>query len=244
MLRRIAGNVVRTTRVMAPHSRAAMQSARRKAFIAQTRAAATWNNATVDLRIDPDVRIGRGVRVTFEAWTHNVLHVGPGCSIDDGVLIQLKGGSVVLAERVELRRNVVLNVAGRLVCEGDNPISWNSVIHCSNAVTLAPMVGLAEQVTIADSSHYFTAPDDHFWHNVRVGEVHVGRNTWICPKVTLARGARVGAHCIVGSNSVVVGEVPDGSLASGVPVVIRPLTLPWATAAPAPARTPRSAAGS
>jgi acetyltransferase-like isoleucine patch superfamily enzyme len=106
------------------------------------------------------------------------------------------------------------------------------VIHCSNSVTIAPLAGLAEQVTIADSSHYFTTPDQHFWHNVRVGSVSVGYNTWICPKVTLARGAAVGAHCIIGSNSVVVGVVPDGSLASGVPAEIRPLSLPWRSAAP------------
>ena len=68
-------------------------------------------------------------------------------------------------------------------------LSWNSVIHCSNRVTIEEMAGLAEQVTVADSSHYFTTPDDHFWHNVRLGEVSIGRNTWICPKVTLARGA-------------------------------------------------------
>jgi acetyltransferase-like isoleucine patch superfamily enzyme len=59
--------------------------------------------------------------------------------------------------------------------------------------------------------------------------VRVGYNTWICPKVTLAKGADVGAHCIVASNSVVVSKVPDGSLASGVPAEVRPLPLPWTT---------------
>src|SRR4051794_24602250 len=127
MLRRIAGDLVRATRVMAPRSRAAVQSTRRKALIAQIKAAAIWNNATVDLRIEPDVRIGRHVRVVLEPWSHNVLHIGSGCWIDDNVLLQLKGGSVVLGPRVQLRRDMVLNVAGRLVCEGDNVISWNSV---------------------------------------------------------------------------------------------------------------------
>jgi acetyltransferase-like isoleucine patch superfamily enzyme len=232
MLRRMAGNLVRATRGAAPKSRAASQGTRRKALIAQIKAAAIWSDATVDVHIDHDVQLGSGIRVTFEPSTHSVLHVGPGCRIDDDVLIQLKGGSVRLVERVELRRGVVLNVAGALELQGDNPVSWNTVIHCSNVVTLAPMAGIAEQVTIADSSHYFTTPDEHFWHNVRLGEVYVGRNTWICPKVTLARGARVGSHCIVGSNSVVTGEVPDGSLASGVPAVIRPLPLPWKTETP------------
>jgi acetyltransferase-like isoleucine patch superfamily enzyme len=208
----------------------------------RVRAAAAAQRASVDLDIADDVQIGHGVRVVFQERSQNSLRIGRGCRLDDNVLIQLKGGSIVLGERVELRRDVVLNVAGRLEIQGDNPVSWNCVIHCSNEVTLARMVGLAEQVTIADSSHYFTAPDEHFWHNVRLGRVSVGYNTWICPKVTLARGADVGAHCIVGSNSVVVGTVPDGSLASGIPAVVRPLALPWRPAtsgegAAAPAAT-------
>ena len=52
-------------------------------------------------------------------------------------------------------------------------------------------------------------------------------NTWICPKVTLTRTADVGSHCIVAAGSVVVGSVPDGHLASGVPATSSPMRLPW-----------------
>ena len=128
---------------------------------------------------------------------------------------------------LEFRRGVVLNVAGRLELQGDNPVSWGTVLHCSNEIVLEPMVGLAEYVTLADSSHFFTTPDEHFWHNVRSGSVRIGRNTWVCPKATLTKGADVGAHCIVASGSVVTGVVPDGHLASGVPAVLRALPLPW-----------------
>jgi len=232
MLRGSARRAVVAARGVGDRANPAVVAGRRAAFIARVRATAAWSHASVDLDVADDVVLGQHVRVTFQEWSHNILHIGPGCRLEDRVLIQLKGGSVALGERVELRRDVLLNVAGRLELQGDNPVSWNSVIHCSNSVTIAPMAGLAEQVTVADSSHYFTTPDEHWWHNVRLGSVSVGYNTWICPKVTLARGAAVGAHCIVGSNSVVVGPVPDGSLASGVPAEVRPLTLPWRPAAP------------
>jgi len=232
MLRGSARRAVVVARGVATRVEPATAATRRAAFVARIRAAAAWNHATIDLEVADDVVVGRGVRVTFQPWSENRLRIGPACRIEDDVLIQLKSGSIVLGERVELRRGVVLNVAGRLEMQGHNPVSWNSVIHCSNEVTLGRMAGIAEQVTIADSSHYFTTPDEHFWHNVRVGSVSVGYNTWICPKVTLARGAAVGAHCIVGSNSVVVGPVPDGSLASGVPAEIRPLSLPWRSTSP------------
>jgi acetyltransferase-like isoleucine patch superfamily enzyme len=227
VLRGGARRIVAAARVAAPPLTAATTAARRRAVLARTRAAATWAHATVRLDVAPDVRIGAGVRVAFKPWSHNVLSIGPGSSLEDRVLIQLKGGTIQFGDHIEVRRDCVLNVAGTLVAEGDNPISWGSVIHCSTDVRLARMVGIAEHVTLADSSHFFTEPDQHFWHNVRTGTIAIGRNTWICPKVTVTRDVEIGAYCIVAAGSVVVADVPDGSLASGVPATHRPLPLPW-----------------
>ena len=217
----------RQARAAASTFDAAVQAARRARLITAIKATAFRVHAEVHLDVAPDLWLGRDVRVTIEPHSHNRLVIGPGSRIEDRVLVMLKGGTVELGPRVELRRDVILNVAGTLVLRGDNPVSWNSVIHCSERVELAEMAGCAEQVTIADSSHYWTTPDEHFWHNVRTGEIYVGRNTWICPKVTLARGAYVGDHCLIASNSVVAGKIPDGSFASGVPAAVRPMPLPW-----------------
>jgi acetyltransferase-like isoleucine patch superfamily enzyme len=203
--------------------------ARREAFVARIRAAAWKASATVDIEVAPDLRIGRDVRVTVDPGTHTVLRWGPDGRIDDRVLLALKGGELLAGDKVEVRRDCVLNITGTLRIDGDTPISWGSVIHCSEEIVLERMVGIAEQVTIADSSHYFTEPDVHFWHNVRTGAVRVGSNTWLCPKSVLTRGADVGRNCIVAAGSVVTGVVPDGHLATGVPATTRPLALPWRT---------------
>lgn len=224
MARRIG---VRALRAVAPKAEAALVATRRRAFITRTRLAAAAANATIELSIAPDVVIGRDVRVTFEPHSRNALHIGPHSRLEDRVLVQLKGGTVRIGDRVGIRRDCVLNVAGELTIDGDTPISWGSIIHCSTRIHLERMVGLAEQVTLADSSHYFTEPDAHFWHNVRTGAIEIGRNTWLCPKVTVTRDVKIGSHCIIGAGSVVVGEVPAGSLASGVPATYRPLPLPW-----------------
>lgn len=211
----------------APTVTAAWQRARRAAFVARTRSAARLVRASVDLDVADDLRVGRGVQVTFEPGSRNVLRVGPGSTFEDRVLIMLKGGSIDLGVHVQVRRDVVLNVAGTFRAEAECILSWGSVVHCSDEVVLERMAGLAEQVTVADSSHYVTEPGGHFYHNVRTAPVRIGRNTWVCPKATVTRGADVGSCCIVGSGSVVTGRVPDGHLASGVPAVVRPLPLPW-----------------
>jgi acetyltransferase-like isoleucine patch superfamily enzyme len=204
------------------------RQATRAAFVARVRAAAAWREATLELDVDPDVEIGRGVRVTFQPGTRNRLVLGPGAALEDRVLLRFNGGSAELGRRVRLRRDVVVNLGGGVLTLGDDcVVSWGSVLHCSERVELAEMVGVAEQVTIADTSHYFTTPDAYFWHNARTKPVLIGRNTWICPKVSVVPGAKIGAHCIVTASSVVVGEVPDGSMATGVPAVSRPMALPW-----------------
>ena len=206
---------------------AAAGALRRARFVAQVKALAWQKDATVEVDLAPDVVIGRGLTVEVDVATHSVLRLGVGSSLGDRVHLAFKGGSLLGGERVEIRRDCVVNLTGTLRLDGDNPVSWGSVLHCSEDIHLAQKVGLAEQVTIADSSHYFTTPDEHFWHNVRTGTVRVGTNTWLCPKAVLTRGADVGRNCIVGSGSVVTGVVPDGHLASGVPALCTPLRLPW-----------------
>ncbi len=204
----------------------ATQQARRARLLGTIRGAAFRVYADVELAVAPDVTLGKGIRVSVQPGTHNRLAIAPGCRIGDGVRILLKGGSIALGPR-QVRAGAMLDVSGDFVMGADTVISWDTIIHCAHRVELAEMAGLAEQVTVADTSHYWTAPQDHFWHNVRAGEVYIGRNTWICPKVTIGRGARIGDFCLVASNSVVVGEVPDASFASGVPAVVRPLDHPW-----------------
>ena len=206
----------------------AARRANRAAFVARARAAASWSRADLTLVVAPDVRVGRHVEVRVQPGTVNVLRIGEGCLLDDGVRIQLKGGTVELGPRVDVRRHVLMNVAGHLVCEGDNLVSWGAILHCVNDVRVGRQSVISERVTLVDSSHFFTTEDDPVLHNVRPGSVVVGRNTWVAAKATLARGSRVGDHCIVSANSLVTGEVPDGHLASGVPAtVVRPLDLPW-----------------
>jgi acetyltransferase-like isoleucine patch superfamily enzyme len=204
-----------------------LQRWRRARLVVGVKVTARRVGAHVELDLAPDLELGRDISITVMPGTASLVRLGPGSKIEDRVLIMLKGGRLEGGPRIELRRDVIINLAGRLRLDGDNPVSWNSVLHCSNDIHLEPMAGIAEQCTLADSSHYFTTPDDHFWHNVRKGSIHVGRNTWICPKVTLTRNADVGSHCIVGAGSVVVGQVPDGHMASGVPAVSRVLPLPW-----------------
>jgi acetyltransferase-like isoleucine patch superfamily enzyme len=64
-------------------------------------------------------------------------------------------------------------------------------------------------------------------------DVDVGSNVWIGYGACILRGAKVGDNAVIGTNSVVTGDVPQNAVVGGVPArLIRmrdaPRTLTWA----------------
>jgi len=55
--------------------------------------------------------------------------------------------------------------------------------------------------------------------------VKIGNNVWIGENVVILAGAQIGDGCIVGANSVVSKEIPDGSMVVGNNRVIRRFCL-------------------
>lgn len=47
--------------------------------------------------------------------------------------------------------------------------------------------------------------------------VTIGDNCWIAGNVTILAGSKIGSGCVIGAGSVVSGEIPDHSVAYGVP---------------------------
>jgi sugar O-acyltransferase (sialic acid O-acetyltransferase NeuD family) len=61
------------------------------------------------------------------------------------------------------------------------------------------------------------SPGVHLGGNVRVGE-----RTWLGIGASAKDGVSIGADVIVGAGAVVIGDIPDGVVAMGVPAVVRP----------------------
>jgi acetyltransferase-like isoleucine patch superfamily enzyme len=54
---------------------------------------------------------------------------------------------------------------------------------------------------------------------VAFGEIHVGSYTWI-PGAVVTPGIRIGKNCVIGVNSLVNKDIPDGAFAAGSPAKI------------------------
>ena len=90
-----------------------------------------------------------------------------------------------------------------------------------NEINIGEYVLIAEKVYITDNLYSF---DDisiplKFQPLKSIGRVVIGDNTWIGENVCII-GVSIGKRCVIGSNSVVLSDIPDYSVAVGSPAKV------------------------
>lgn len=58
-------------------------------------------------------------------------------------------------------------------------------------------------------------------------EVHIGEDSFIGQKCLILPGVSIGRNCIIGAGSLVNKDIPDNSVAAGVPARIIDETTSW-----------------
>ncbi len=76
-------------------------------------------------------------------------------------------------------------------------------------------------VHITDMNHGYELIDRPISvQNQPEAPVSIGEGSWLGHGVMVLPGSRIGRHVVVGANSVVSGEIPDYSVAVGVPAKV------------------------
>ena len=100
-----------------------------------------------------------------------------------------------------------------------------SHITCANKVTIGNSVLTGRFVLITDNSHGNSTKDSadiaplarEIHSN---GPVCIGDNVWIGDKVTILPNVTIGKGCIIAANAVVTKDIPEYSVAAGVPAKV------------------------
>ena len=94
-----------------------------------------------------------------------------------------------------------------------------AVISAAQSIRIGKFVAFAPNVYISDHSHNFANPDlpVHDQGVTRIRPVEVGDHSWLGQNAVVLPGVRIGRGAVVGANSVVNIDVPDGGVAVGVP---------------------------
>lgn len=109
---------------------------------------------------------------------------------------------------------------------GDNvSLGEYSHITCANKVTIGNGVLTGRFVLITDNSHGNNtkevadiAPLAREIHSN--GPVCIGENVWIGDKATILPNVTIGKGCIIAANAVVTKDIPEYSVAAGVPAKV------------------------
>lgn len=132
---------------------------------------------------------------------------------------------IEIGESVLINKHVFLltlqedrSAVPRLIIGDGCVIGHMNHITCIREVQIGKNVLTADRVYISDHSHEFSNTTIPIMHQSAVskGKVSIGEGTWIGENVVVL-SCNIGKNCVIGSNAVVLHDVPDFSVAVGVP---------------------------
>lgn len=104
---------------------------------------------------------------------------------------------LVIGDRVAIRPLCTISAADSVVIEDDVAISAFS--------------------SVTDSAVELQGPPDRIAQPLATAPVHIGRGVGIGERVAVLPGSTIGEHAVIGTNSVVDGDVPAYAFAVGAP---------------------------
>ena len=164
--------------------------------------------------------------ITFIKVKANHLHSGGANYIGFDVKF-VNRGTITLGNSVIIRPStrVYAGNAQSLVSFGDGTeLGEHSTISSNNKVIFGNDVLTGPHIFVADHNHAYT--------NISVpiskqgvkcnptDEVVIGDGSWIGTNVVIVGNVHIGKHCVIGANSVVTKDIPDYSVAAGIPAKV------------------------
>ncbi len=99
-------------------------------------------------------------------------------------------------------------------------------ISCAHSIEIGRKTIIGDRFFVADCYHGYAdlnRPIKDQYMEV-IGPVRIGEGSWIGIGVSVMPNVNIGRNCIIGANSVVTSDIPDYTIAAGVPArVIRTL---------------------
>jgi len=133
-------------------------------------------------------------------------------SLGDGVVIQTMAW--LLAYKQD-------NIDPIISIEDGSVIGRFSHIVALRSIAIGKNVLIADKVYISDNIHAYEDITKPILQQEIVfkGDVEIGDNSWIGENVSII-GAKIGVHCIVGANAVVLRDIPSYSVVVGNPAKV------------------------
>jgi lipopolysaccharide O-acetyltransferase len=98
-------------------------------------------------------------------------------------------------------------------------LCYNLTILAAADVIIHDNVLIASYVLITTENHGMNPESSIPYMNqpLTYAPIEIGEGTWVGEKVSILPGVKIGKKCIIGTNAVVTHDVPDYSIAVGIP---------------------------
>ena len=141
------------------------------------------------------------------------------------ILEGFDSGQLEIGENTHLEPHcwITLNLDHGHVKIGDGCfLNVGTMIAAENSVTIGDHCMFGNGFYIGDADHHFDDPDTPITMQgfTSKGPVTIGDNCWFGVHCSVLSGVSVGNRVVVGSNSVVTHDLPDGVIAAGVPAKV------------------------
>jgi acetyltransferase-like isoleucine patch superfamily enzyme len=132
------------------------------------------------------------------------------------------GGTVIVGDNVEFRRNSTLELGGpdaRVSIGNHTHFTYDVLIQCSTTITIGERVNLGQNTIVVDGNHRYrdlTKPFLEQGYDFR--SITIGNEAIVHSKVTIINN--IGERAIIGSNAVITKPIPSFTVAGGVPAKV------------------------
>ncbi|MDP1571261.1 MAG: acyltransferase [Vicinamibacterales bacterium] len=173
-------------------------------------------------------RVGRnvvfGANVTLR-HPHKIV-IGDNVVIDDGCCLDAKGTDnrgIEIGSGVFIGRNTILSCKnGDIIIEDHANLGFNCEIFSGSRVRIGKRILMAAYTYLVGGDHLYDRTDIPVLDQGRTAQgIDVDDHVWLGAHVVVTDGARIGRDAIIGAGAVVVGEIPEFAIATGIPAKVR-----------------------
>lgn len=159
-------------------------------------------------------------------YFRNRIHLGTNSIIKRP--LRIKGHGVCIGKNVIIQeycwiecQPLTNNLNPKLTIEDGCIIGHFNEIYSTKCIIIEKNVLTAVRVYISDNLHGYENLNIPILKQsiVQKGTVRIGEGSWLGVGVAVI-GANIGKHCVIGANAVVTHDIPDYSVAVGIPAKV------------------------
>lgn len=172
-----------------------------------------------------------GLRYLYHRIFSRFYHLGWTVAFNKGTVVK-NAKHISLGNNVYLAKDTFLQVPKehalfgshkpKLTIEDGVSVNIGTMISAVKSIHIKRNVNIAQYCFIGDHNYEYEDINVPIRHQglTDVKPIVINEGTWIANKVTICSGVTIGKNCVIGANSVVKKDIPDYSVAVGVPAKI------------------------